>query len=159
VIGFVLIAHAPLASALAEVAEHVYSREPDVVRTHLRALDVAPDVDVDAAVQQAGDLKAAVDSGKGVLVLTDALGATPGNVATRLADPGRVAVVAGLNLPMLLRALCYRSLELGEVVEKAVAGGVHGVTHVAAVPTRQNQTSYLRGCPPGDDLARIHDQQ
>jgi len=158
-IGIVIVAHAPLASALAAVARHVYSRTSKVPCTHFEALDVDADADVDAAVQHARDLRAAVDDGSGVLVLTDTLGATPGNVATRLAEPGRIAVVAGISLPMLLRALSNRGGVLAEAVDKAMAGGTHGITQFSATPTRQDQKQNVRGDSPGDDLARIQDQQ
>src|SRR5262249_7657039 len=111
-----------------------------------------------ATVEQARGLVEQVNSGAGVLVLTDIFGSTPGNVATRLAETGRVAVVAGVNLPMLLRALCYRDGKLSDTVEKALAGGTQGVLQIAAIPPQQNQPASQRG-PQGDDLAHIHDQQ
>jgi PTS system mannose-specific IIA component len=62
-----------------------------------------------------------------VLVLTDVYGATPSNMAANLLDPGRVEGVAGVNLPMLVRALTYRQEPLKIVVSKAISGGVEGV--------------------------------
>ncbi|MFN9940154.1 MAG: PTS sugar transporter subunit IIA [bacterium] len=87
-------------------------------------------------------------------MLTDAFGATPGNVASAVAETGRVAVVAGVNLPMLLRALCYRDGTLAETVEKAMAGGTQGIVQVAA-RAMQNQAGRKQG--HGD--ARLHHQQ
>jgi PTS system ascorbate-specific IIA component len=58
------------------------------------------------------------------------LGATPSNIAARLAAPGRVEVVAGVNLPMLVRALTYRAQPLAAVVGKAMSGGREGVLHL-----------------------------
>jgi PTS system ascorbate-specific IIA component len=155
VIGLVIVAHAPLASALAAGAAHVYTCAPDFAEAQLRAYDVPADSDVATAVTRARALVAAVDAGSGVLVLTDVLGATPGNVASQLAEPGRVAVVAGVNLPMLLRALCYREGCLADTVDKALAGGAQGVVQVTTTPP-QNQSQ--RGASPLDP-ARIHDQQ
>ena len=71
-----------------------------------------------------------LDEGDGVLVLTDMYGATPGNIALKLLEPGRVEGVAGVNLPMLVRALTYREQGLAVVVEKALSGGVEGVMHM-----------------------------
>jgi mannose PTS system EIIA component len=68
-----------------------------------------------------------LDHGNGVLVLTDVYGATPGNIAARLLIPNRVEGVAGVNLPMLVRALTYRNEPLKTVVAKAMSGGVEGV--------------------------------
>jgi len=155
-IGVVIIAHTPLASALAAGASHVYSCAPDRAGSQVRVLDVLPDADVAATIEQARRLVAEVDAGSGVLVLTDLFGSTPGNVAARLVEAGRVGVVAGVNLPMLLRALCYRDGTLAETVEKALSGGTQGVLQIAATPPLQNQSQ--RG-PQGNDLARLHDHQ
>lgn len=150
--GILLIAHAPLASALAQCAEHVYTCEPGM-RREVRALDVGPTDLVDAAVARAREMMQQIDSGQGVLVLTDALGATPGNIAAKLAEPGRVIVLAGVNLPMLLRAVCYRAGSVAEVAAKAIAGGEQGIVQVGTT-TVQNQAKR-----PGDDQSRIPDQQ
>jgi PTS system mannose-specific IIA component len=130
-VGILVIAHAPLASALSRCAEHVYSCEPNA-RRELRALDVDGRADLAHTVARARELVREVDRGDGVLILTDAFGATPGNVATQLAEPQRVAVIAGVNLPMLLRAVCYRGGRLEEVAEKALAGGRQGMLQIDA---------------------------
>jgi PTS system ascorbate-specific IIA component len=131
-VTIVVIAHRPLASALVEAARHVYSRDPCSASRHMLGLDVPPDADVSTALAQARELLRTVDAGQGVLVLTDVVGATPGNVAAQLAQEGRVAVVSGVNLPMLLRSLCYGASSLAELVTKASAGGVNGVQQLAA---------------------------
>jgi PTS system ascorbate-specific IIA component len=155
VVGILLIAHAPLAAALAAAASHVYACAPERAGAQLRVFDVQPDSDTAANVAAARVLLREIDSGGGVLVLTDAFGASPGNVASQLAEPGRVAVIAGVNLPMLLRALCYREGSLVEIAEKALAGGSQGVMQVASTAVQH------QGVRPaqGDDLARLHHQQ
>ena len=152
--GILIIAHAPIASALAQCAEHVYTCEPGMARANLRALDVDPAAASEQLLERAQALLKEVDAGAGVLVLTDAFGATPGNLASRLNDPGRVAVIAGVNLPMLLRAVCYRGGTLADVAEKALAGGQQGMMQVATTPV-ENQ-GYR---PQGNDQQRIHHQQ
>ncbi len=154
-VGIVVIAHAPLASALAAAAAHVYACAPDRAAGQLRIFDVQPDSDTAANVEKARALLAEIDTGSGVLVLTDAFGASPGNAATALAEPGRVAVIAGVNLPMLLRALCYRDGSLAETAEKALAGGTQGVMQVPPTAVQQ------QGVRPAqdDDLARLHHKQ
>jgi len=129
-VGIVVIAHAPLASALSQCAEHVYTCEPDA-RRQLRALDVAGNADLADTVARARELVREVDRGEGGLILTDAFGATPGNVASQLAESEHIAVLAGVNLPMLLRAVCYRGGPLEEVAEKALVGGQQGMLQVS----------------------------
>jgi mannose PTS system EIIA component len=152
--GIVIIAHAPLAGALERCVDHVYTCEPGMTRANLRALDVEPGASVDELLARARALVAEVESGGGVLVLTDAFGATPGNLAARLNDPGRVTVLAGVNLPMLLRAVCYRGGTLADVADKALAGGHQGMVPIATTPV-QNQ-SYN---PQGHDQQRLQHQQ
>jgi PTS system ascorbate-specific IIA component len=153
-IGVLIIAHAPLAGALAQCALHAYSCDPARAEDRVRVLDVPAGADVKELLARARVLLAELDDGAGVLVLTDAFGATPGNIAWQLANPPRVAVVAGGNLPMLLRTLCYRDGKLADTVEKALAGGTQGVMQVVSTPV-QNQGFR----PQGDDYARIHHQQ
>ena len=129
-VGIVLIAHEPLASALAASGVHVYACAPDVAEAQLAVLDVPPNMDVQALRVQAQNLVAQVNRGGGVLILTDVIGATPCNVASQLIADDHVAVVSGVNLPMLLRVLCYRRDNLAEVVQKALEGGMQGVVNV-----------------------------
>lgn len=68
-----------------------------------------------------------LDGGAGVLVITDAFGSTPSNIAARLLIPGRTRVIAGLNLPMLVRVFNYPALDLDALADAAVEGGRRGV--------------------------------
>jgi PTS system ascorbate-specific IIA component len=86
--------------------------------------------DPDKILPQARTLLKELDTGDGVLVLADMLGATPSNIATRLLSPGRVEGLAGASLPMLIRALTYRDEPLAALVEKAMSGGRDGVVHL-----------------------------
>jgi mannose PTS system EIIA component len=153
-VSLLIIAHQPLASALASSALHVFSRDPRCSNWRMHALDVAPDAEPAEVEQRARRELAELDQGQGVLVLTDCLGATPANVAARLAEPGRVEVVAGANLPMVLRALCYCDASLDALAEKAIAGGTRGISPIARTPI-----SNRSGGGPDDDLARVQDQQ
>ena len=154
-IGLLLIAHAPLASALAAAARHVYTCSPEAAESRLRVFDVPADADPVQAIAHARALLREVDAGEGVLVLTDAFGATPANIAAQLAERDRVAVITGANLPMLLRALCYRQGTLADTADKALAGGTQGVVRVAAsVPQNQVQRAGTHRDP-----TRLHDQQ
>ena len=137
-----LIAHAPLAQALAQCAAHVF---PDSGE-HLLALDVAANDDPAAVLQEAQTLLKAGGEGP-VLVLSDVFGATPHNIAQELAkERADTKLVAGANLPMVLRALCYRKEALDSLVARAVAGGSQGIMQVTPT-TPQNQNT------------RVHDQE
>ena len=96
--GLLIIAHAPLASSLKAVAEHAF---PDCAR-QLAALDVRPEVPIEEVEAQARTILAQVRNPE-ALILTDVFGATPCNVAQRLADGVQVKVVAGVNVLMLWR--------------------------------------------------------
>ena len=125
-----IIAHAPLASALRECALHVF---PDCA-SGVVALDVPPDEPPEQtlAVAQGALARLGTDS---TLVLTDVFGATPCNVAQKLIDGVRSRLVTGVNLPMVLRTVCYCHEPLDALVSRAVVGGSQGVMQVApAVP-------------------------
>lgn len=127
--GIVVVAHAPLASALRSVALHVLPA--------LAADVVAVDVDANDGLEQVHDqvdqALQALQSRPGVLVLADTLGATPCNVAAQVvASRPNAHLLAGVNLPMLLRALTYRSEPLHQLVRRALDGGRVGVVVAAA---------------------------
>lgn len=144
-----IIAHAPLASALRAVAAHVY---PDAAR-QLAVLDVEPAWPAEQAEQAARQALAAMP-GKQVLILTDVFGATPCNVAQRCADGQNVRVVTGVNVAMLWRALCYAHEPLESVVARAVAGGGQGVMQLAAQGPQNQPLHSLR-----HDSTHAHHQQ
>lgn len=83
--------------------------------------------DPEVMLKKARVLVESLDCGYGVLVLTDIFGSTPSNIARGLCIPGRVEVVAGLNLPMLVRVLNYPRLSLAELADKALSGGRDGI--------------------------------
>ena len=89
-------------------------------------LSVARNVDPDILSRNAVQMAVSLDQGDGVLVLTDMYGSTPGNIACRL-DGERIRVVAGVNLPMIIRVLNYSYLSLDELMHKALTGGRDGV--------------------------------
>ncbi len=125
-VGILIVAHGAFGEALIHCASHVLGKRP----LRVRQVGITVHDDPDAILPQAQELVRQLDEGDGVLVLTDMLGATPSNIAARLAAPGRVEVVAGVNLPMLVRALTYRAQPLAVVVGKAISGGREGVLHL-----------------------------
>jgi len=129
-----IIAHAPLATSLRSVAQHVY---PDCANL-LQALDVARDESPEDVEPRLRTMLASA-GGAETLILTDVFGATPCNVALRVADGSRARVVAGVNVPMLWRVVCYATEPLDSLVTRAVSGGTQGVMQVA-VSRPQNQS-------------------
>jgi PTS system ascorbate-specific IIA component len=125
-IGILLITHGALGEALIQCACHVMNRRP----LQLMQLGMAGQDDPLDALPLARRLLEITDSGDGVLILTDILGATPANTAAKLLEPGRVEGVAGVNLPMLLRVITYRERSMDVLVKKAVAGACEGVAHM-----------------------------
>ena len=125
-IGILLITHAPLGKAFIDAVTHVFRSPPERVE----ALDVIADQDPDQVRQLAREAITRIDDGAGVLVLTDIMGATPCNCTLPLCVPGRVEVIAGVSLPMLLRAISYRNNTLDVAAEMALAGGQKGVCRV-----------------------------
>ena len=142
--GLLILAHAPLASALKAVAEHAF---PDCA-ARVVALDVLPTMPVEE-IESLGRVMLEQMPEREVLIFTDVFGATPCNVAQRLADGVHVKVVAGVNVPMLWRTLCYVDESLDAVVARAIAGATQGVMQVAT-SRPQNQTMKPRGHDQSD---------
>lgn len=131
--GILILAHAPLAHALRACVLHVF---PDSANGVV-AVDVQPNVSPDETLAAARIALAQLGTAQ-VLVLTDIFGATPCNVAQKLVDGARTKLIAGVNLPMLLRTVNYRHESLDALVSRAVAGGIQGVMLVA-ITAPQNQ--------------------
>jgi mannose PTS system EIIA component len=125
-IGILLITHGSLGESLIQCACHVLNRRPP----QLLQLGVSGQDDPLDAMPLARRLLSLVDSGDGVVILSDILGATPANIAAKLLEPGRIEGVAGANLPMLLRTITYRERNMETLVKKAVAGACEGVVHM-----------------------------
>jgi PTS system ascorbate-specific IIA component len=131
--GILIVAHAPLASALRSCVLHVF---PEAANS-LAALDVQANMPADESLAAARMSMSFLNT-ECVLVLTDMFGATPCNVALKLVDGVNSRLVAGVNLPMLLRAVTYRKETMDALVARALAGGTQGVMQVA-VTAPQNQ--------------------
>jgi PTS system mannose-specific IIA component len=133
-----IIAHAPLAQALRDCALHVY---PECAESVI-ALDVMPHAQPEATLLAA---QSALDNApdEGLLVLTDIFGATPANVAQKLVAGSHAKLIAGVNLPMLFRTVCYRHESLDALVARALTGGTQGVMQVAVTaPQNQNRRTH-----------------
>jgi len=145
-----IIAHEPLATALQTVAAHAYPEQA----SGLEVVDVKIGADMDQ-IEAMARAALARHPGTSTLVFVDAFGASPCNAAMRLLDNPRTRVVAGVNVPMLWRTLCYGTEEpLDSLVARAMAGATQGVIPVTA-SRPQNQTQRTGT----NDQADCHDQQ
>jgi PTS system ascorbate-specific IIA component len=156
--GILIIAHTPLASALQVAARHAF---PEAA-AQVEALDVLPNVPLaDTEAQARLLLQRVLDHSRGAsgalrpeaLILTDVFGATPSNLAQRLADGSSVKVITGANVPMLWRTLNYAHEPLDMLVARALAGGSQGVMQIAT--SRPQNQAYK----PGHDQDQHHHQQ
>ena len=127
-VGILLIMHEPLGHAFITTATHMFNG----ARERLEAIDVKADQDLNDINTLAIQAISRLDDGSGVLVLTDVVGGTPSNCCLRLAlaAQGKVEVVAGVSLPMLLRAITYRENDIETVVDKVLTGGQIGAVRV-----------------------------
>ena len=114
-----MITHNGLGDSLVDCVRHVLGSVP----SNIGVLSVRAADDPQHKENEGRALIAQLDTGSGVLLLTDMFGATPANIARRLYQPGRVEGVAGVNVPMLLRAVCYSGKPLAEVAQKALDSG------------------------------------
>ncbi|SEO75287.1 PTS sugar transporter subunit IIA [Aquisalimonas asiatica] len=132
-VGILLVTHNRIGCELLETAKETLGFCP----LQTRALGVLQDMDPAEMMRHAEAIVDELDDGDGVLVLTDAYGSTPSNVASSLASDQRITVVAGVNLPMLLRIFNYPGLHLAELADKALTGGQDGVLLVERFRTRK----------------------
>ena len=118
-IGLVLVTHGKLAVEFRAALEHVVGPQ-----THIETVSIGPDDDVEQRRQDILDAVAAVDSGSGVILLTDMFGGTPSNLSISVLEAGRVEVIAGVNLPMLIKLASVRGEKsLVEAVDDAQEAG------------------------------------
>ncbi len=122
-IGLLIVTHENIGNALIESATTTLGMCPMA----LEVIAVTTGCDPDCLLETSLAALKRLDKGHGVLVLTDMYGSTPSNVANRLCGLERVAVVAGVNLPMLIRVLNYPDLGLDELAQKAMSGGRDGI--------------------------------
>jgi mannose PTS system EIIA component len=118
-IGLVLVTHGRLASEFVTAMEHVVGPQPQV-----EAIAIGPEDDMEARRADIAAAIAKVESGKGVILLTDLFGGTPSNLAISLLERGRVEVIAGINLPMLIRlASARKTMKVVDAIAAAREAG------------------------------------
>jgi PTS system mannose-specific IIA component len=142
--GILIVAHTPIAGAMLGFVEHTYGQLP----ARMAAVDIPPYEDTKLSFERVYKAASQIQSINGILVLTDVMGATPANVATRLSKPGlfecKVIVLAGINLPMLMRAISYRGNGLESVSLKAMQGGQNGIIRLGTQTAVQEAETILK---------------
>jgi PTS system mannose-specific IIA component len=129
-VGVLVLAHAESGASLIAAAKAIVGDDSLAIDN----VAVHPDDDAEVLVMQARTLVDKLDQGAGILIVTDLFGSTPCNIARQLGAGRHIRIVAGLNLAMLLRILNYPGAELGELVDKALAGGRQAIMDCS--PTR-----------------------
>lgn len=123
-IGIVLVTHGHLAETFVEAMEHVVGKQQAVA-----TICIGPNDDMEARRQEIADALVEVDGGAGVVILTDLFGGTPSNLAISLMREGEVEVIAGTNLPMLIRLSGARkAMALRDAVTAAREAGRNYIT-------------------------------
>ncbi|QFT77130.1 PTS sugar transporter subunit IIA [Erythrobacter sp. THAF29] len=123
-IGLILVTHGRLADQFVEAMEHVVGAQSGIA-----TVCIGPNDDMEQRREEIAKAIQSVDVGKGVIVLTDLFGGTPSNLAISLLEAGQVEVIAGINLPMLIRlAGARKSMDVQEAVEAAQQAGKNYIT-------------------------------
>ncbi|MEP3420386.1 MAG: PTS sugar transporter subunit IIA [Erythrobacter sp.] len=123
-IGLILVTHGRLADQFLEAMEHVVGEQTAIV-----TVCIGPNDDMEQRRAEIAEAIQSVDTGKGVIILTDLFGGTPSNLAISLLETGRVEVIAGINLPMLIRlAGARKCMDVVEAVEAAQTAGRNYIT-------------------------------
>ena len=134
-IGLLILAYEGTGKGLIDAASHILGQRPPRLETLGLTYNETPE-HLALTIQQKLD---SLDDGAGVIILSDIYGASHTNAACRLLESGHIELIAGLNLPMLIRIINYRHLPINDVIEKAMAGGGGGIFH-PCVPARYNGT-------------------
>jgi len=145
-IGLILVTHGRLADQFVEAMEHVVGEQSAV-----ETVCIGPNDDMEQRRSDISDAIDTVDAGRGVIILTDLFGGTPSNLAISLLDAGRIEVIAGINLPMLIRlAGARKNMSVVEAVEAAQMAGRNYITVAseflgADKPAQDKQTRAASG--------------
>jgi PTS system mannose-specific IIA component len=122
-VGVLIITHNDIGRVLLDTATSMLGTSP----LECIVISLTPSADPDTLMRKAREDVARLNKGDGVLVLTDMYGSTPSNIAVSLCSSKDIMVVAGINLPMLIRVMNYPQLSLAQLANKAITGGNDGI--------------------------------
>jgi PTS system mannose-specific IIA component len=122
-VALLLITHNKIATSMMETASSIINNKLD----NFACIEIPMDAPVDKMKEKIIDELKKLNKKDGVLILTDMYGGTPSNIANKFAENDDVMLISGLNLPMLIRIMNYRTQTLDELIEKAIDGGQDGI--------------------------------
>lgn len=131
-IGLVLVTHGHLASEFRAALEHVMGPQ-----SQIETITIGPDDDIEQRRQDIVDAVAAVNTNHGVVILTDMFGGTPSNLAISIMEQARVEVLAGVNLPMLVKLASVRTRPIAEAVRMAQEAGRKYITVASRILAKE----------------------
>ena len=131
-IGMILVTHGKLAEEFVHAMQHVVGRQEAVA-----TVCIGPNDDMEKRRREIGDAIRAVNSGSGAIILTDLFGGTPSNLAISLMKAGEVEVIAGINLPMLIRLAKARACMTVQDAAVAARDAVRNYITIASEYLRQ----------------------
>ncbi len=131
-VGVILVTHGQFGKHLLEAAQTILG--PQEQCAHIA---VEGSIDMAALLADLKNTVKRMDSGEGVIILTDMFGGTPSNISLSLLQPGKVDVLTGVNLPMLLRILGMRDQELSLLAQNAKSAAIQGIVLAGEVLTRK----------------------
>ncbi len=136
-IGIILVTHGNLAEEFVHAMEHVVGAQEEVA-----TVCIGPNDDMEQRRLEIAQAIETVDSGSGVIILTDLFGGTPSNLAISLLDKGRIEVIAGINLPMLIRLAGVRKASsIDEAVKAARDAGQSYITIASELLEQESKTA------------------
>lgn len=131
-IGVIIITHQSLDNAYRTLAQHFFPDTPD----NIRILGIKNTEDHEDVIAQTNCLMQEINADQGVLVLADIFGATPCNAARKLVVPGKIAMLTGLNVPMMIKAIQYSDsgISLAEFTAKVKQAAIDGILDITSPP-------------------------
>ena len=123
-VALLLVTHKNIGNDMLMITSSILNDELN----NTACVEIPMDADIDKMKHQVASTLANLSTDEGLLILTDSYGSTPCNIANEFLDSKNRTLISGLNLPMLIRIMNYRSLPLAELKDVAIEGGKHGIT-------------------------------
>ena len=124
-VALFFITHEGIASSLITIGEAIIQK----ANNNLSFYEVAMDADIHSVAESIEDKLAQLDTQEGLLIITDIYGSTPSNIAQKIADKHLAGLISGVNLPMVIRLLNYRTEAIKPLIQKTLDGGIQGIQH------------------------------